>query len=147
MTSKYDNSDCVADTTGRESVTFRQGCSALFWVNSVLFVLIGLVYVTFVYLPFIFSFLDRRLQNRYLLGAIGSLVALGIGFGFYRLRQRHRRIYALIEIAVAVVTAWASVNRISAQGDLATWVGLAASAYISVRGFDNYQLAKRAREL
>jgi hypothetical protein len=133
---------CNGGEHGRDKVSFRQGCSALFWINLVTILFIALAIFVFGYLPYIFSFLDDHIQNKYLLGAIGSFVTLLIGFSLYRLRERKLRIYALVEIAVALVTGWISITRIKVQGDLAIWVALAASAYITVRGLDNYQKAK-----
>jgi hypothetical protein len=113
-------------------------------VMSILFLAAFIFIIVFLLrtLPHLFSILDKNIQAKWVLGLIGATATTTVGVSLYCLRSRKRMLYALLEIAFAIVTGWTAIFRLTSQGDLGVWLALAAAAYLIVRGLDNWQQAK-----
>lgn len=88
----------------------------------------------------IFSYLDARVSNKFLLAQFVALGALLSGLGLYFLREHRRMLYALLEMAFALVTGGAAIYKLK-EGDLSVWLALAASTYLVVRSLENMHKA------
>ena len=61
---------------------------------------------------------------------------IGLGVVMYRLRSHKRALYGAIELAVACLACWLSVEQLH-QGGMLPWMGAAGAVYVVVRGLDN----------
>jgi hypothetical protein len=110
--------------------------------------------------PF-FAFIGRLLlsavpyMERPVWRLVGTLAVFIFGVALYLLRQRHRVVYGLAELCVAIIATAIALERLPGGG-AAEWVALAAAAYLIVRGCDNWftgleqmrqQLAELVRDL
>ena len=112
----------------------------------------GIVYtiIFFVFLPIVyylvsnwfqvFSYLDDRVSNKFVLSQIVALAALVGGTSLYFLREHKRMLYALLEMAFAIVTAGTAIYKLR-ESNLSVWLALAASTYLVVRSLENMQKA------
>lgn len=78
--------------------------------------------------------IDKRVLS--MIGAVGVFVA---GTILYFFRQHKRLLYAVVEIAFAIVTGGIAMRNAGTQEDLSVWIALVAAAYLVVRGMDNLQ--------
>jgi hypothetical protein len=106
----------------------------------IFFVLLPLLYFSGSALFQIFSYLDARVSNKFLLAQLVALVSLVGGISLYFLREHKRMLYALLEMAFAIVTAGAAIYKLS-DSNLNVWLALAASTYLVVRSLENMQKA------
>jgi fluoride ion exporter CrcB/FEX len=97
-------------------------------------------------LPHLFSILDKNIQEKWVLGFIGAISTTTVGVSLYYLRSRKRMLYALLELAFAIVTGWTAIFRLASQGDLGVWLALGAASYLIVRGLDNWHQAKEEKK-
>lgn len=133
------------DTYALDTHVAGDGREQIDGVRGIVYAIIFLVLLPVVYylgsaLFQIFSYLDARVSNKFLLAqfvALGSLVG---GISLYFLREHQRMVYALLEIAFAIVTAGGAIYNFR-QSNLGVWLALAASTYLVVRGLENMQKA------
>ncbi|QSQ24882.1 hypothetical protein JY651_08065 [Pyxidicoccus parkwayensis] len=66
-----------------------------------------------------------------------TILLMTTGVAFYILRHFERRVYGLIELVVGWVAAYNSVSQLDRPAEVNTWLPVAASVYLVVRGIDN----------
>jgi hypothetical protein len=116
-------------------------------INDVM-ILYGLVFLAFLVgfyllaakLFHIFSILNASISNKFILAQLVALGTLVGGIGLYFLREHRRMLYALLEMAFAIITGGAAISRV-AGGDLSVWLALGASVYLVVRSLENMHKA------
>jgi 2-polyprenyl-3-methyl-5-hydroxy-6-metoxy-1,4-benzoquinol methylase len=92
-------------------------------------------------IPHFFSLLKGQVKNDALLAAICSGFTLLFGTGLFYLRKSKRKLYSILEIVFAMATIWVATIKLEVQGDLSVWLAIGASAYLMVRGLDNWYIA------
>lgn len=114
-----------------------QGAMILYGI--VFFAFLAGLYLLTPRLFHIFSSFNGHASNTLLaqLMALGTLLG---GISLYFLREHRRMLYALLEMAFAIITGGAAISRLNG-GDLSVWLALAASTYLVVRSLDNMHKA------
>jgi hypothetical protein len=88
----------------------------------------------------IFSYLSVIVPNEFVFAQLVALGALIGGICLFFLREHKRMLYALLELAVAIITGGTTISRLK-DGDLYVWLALTASVYLVVRSLENMQKA------
>ena len=88
----------------------------------------------------IFTYLNAIVPNEFVLAQLVALGALIGGVCLFFLREHKRLLYALLEMAVAIITGGTAISRLR-DGDLYVWLALMASVYLVVRSLENMQKA------
>jgi hypothetical protein len=73
-------------------------------------------------------------------------VLMFYGWLLYKIRESERIIYALLELAAAAVTAYASLDSLRSWREVTSWVPIAGAVYLVVRGMDNLSQGIKAAE-
>ncbi|WP_147439715.1 hypothetical protein [Corallococcus sp. CA049B] len=77
----------------------------------------------------------------------GTTILLACGGGLFVLRKWSQRTYALLELAIAAVTAYSSLKNLPQWQSVSSWVPIAGAIYLVVRGLTNLDEGNRkARE-
>jgi hypothetical protein len=74
---------------------------------------------------------------------LGTLVLVAISIWLYRWKVVHRASYGAAEFVFAFVVGFGSVGAVAAQG-MAALLGVVSSAYLMVRGIDNFMEGRKA---
>lgn len=133
------------DAYALDTYTSGEGKEQIEGVMGIIYTIVFFLFLVGVYylvssLFHLFTYLDAKIPNKFLLAQLVALGALISGVGLYLLREHRRMLYALLEMAVAIVTGGAAVYKVD-EGDLSVWLALAASTYLVVRSLENMQKA------
>jgi hypothetical protein len=104
------------------------------------FAFLGILYYLASGLFHIFTFLRAIAPNEFILAQVVALGALIGGICLFFLREHKRMLYALLEMAVAIITGGTAISRLK-DGDLYVWLALLGSVYLVVRSLENMQKA------
>ena len=80
--------------------------------------------------------IKARLTAILLLFLLGGLL--------YQLREKERRLYALLELAIAALTAYSSLKNLAQWWEVSAWMPIAGAVYLVVRGLDNLVVGIKA---
>ena len=103
-------------------------------------IFLGVLYILVHVLFHIFTYLSAIVENEFILAQLAALGALIGGVCLFFLREHKRMLYALLEMAVAIITGGTAISRLK-DGDLYVWLALMASVYLVVRSLENMQKA------
>ena len=67
-----------------------------------------------------------------------------IGFAFFTLKTKNLLLYAKIELAFATLSTFLAVQKAESAVSMGSFIVIAASIYLIVRGFDNHKKAREA---
>jgi hypothetical protein len=133
------------DTYSTDTYSLGEGNEQIEGVMGVLYTiaffafLVGLYYLASKMFH-IFTYLNESISNRLILAQFVALGTLVCGISLYFLREHRRMLYALLEMAFAIITGGATLSKLK-DGDLSVWLALAAATYLVVRSLENMHKA------
>lgn len=104
------------------------------------FVLPVVVFVTILFWPLVFAALweyFHAVQKYWWVRVLVLICLTGIAFLFHRIKRASTEAYGFAEIIMGMVASWIVLRNMQADRMTVT-IGLAASVYFIVRGFDNF---------